>query len=149
MRPTRWLSLAAPVVAALLVVGAIVSIAARWPHQFGGQGDRGSMLADFVRSGTALAPPLPFLVLFVLVSVLVRRPDRWGTGARFVLLALSAVMIMASLGEAFAAPTPDVPRAVQVFSGVWGSAAGGLLLVLCVGSIVSGRSAASRRAPAS
>jgi hypothetical protein len=57
MRLTWWLSLAARVAAMLWVLGAVVSVLARWPHQFDGHGDRRHMVADFVSSGTALAPP--------------------------------------------------------------------------------------------
>lgn len=139
MRGTPSLIIVAPVIAGLSVVGAVLSIGARWPHQFGGHGDRDHMLADFASSGTALAPPLAFLVLLVVAALVIRRRGAWGTIARFVLVGLSALMIVASLGEAFAGPTPDVPRAVQVFSGVWGTVAGGLLMVLCIRSIITGR----------
>lgn len=118
MRATRSLLIAAPVIAGLSVVGALVSILARWPHQFAGHGDRQHMLADFASSGTALAPPLAFLILFSASSLLIRRRDRWGTIACVVLIALSALMVVGSLGEASAGRTADVPRAVQVFSGV-------------------------------
>lgn len=138
MRATPSLIIAAPIVVGLSVVAAVVSILARWPHQFGGHGDRQHMLADFAGSGTALAPPLAFLVLFAVASLVIRRSDVWGTVACVVLIAISASILVGSLGEAFAGRTPDVPRAVQVFSGVWGTAAGGLLAVLCIRSIRAG-----------
>lgn len=139
MRASRTLLVAAPAVAGLSVVLAIVSIWARWPHQFAGQGDRQRMIEDFVSSGTALAPPLPFLVLFVLASLVIRRRDRWATVACVVLIVLSLLMIVASLGEALAPPTPDVPRAVLLFSGGWGAVVGGLLVLLCIQSLYVGR----------
>lgn len=139
MRASRPLLIAAPAAAGLSVVLAIVSIWARWPHQFAGQGDRQRMLEDFVSSGTALAPPLPFLVLFVLASLVIRRRDRWAAVACVVLLVMSLLMIVGSLGEALAPPTPDVPRAVLLLSGGWGAVVGGLLVVLCVQSLRTGR----------
>lgn len=140
MRASRTLLTAAPAVAGLSVIGAVVSIWARWPHQFAGQGDRQRMLEDFVSSGTALAPPLPFLVLFVVASLVIRRRDRWATGACVVLILMALLMIVASLGEALAPPTPDVPRAVLLFSGVSGALAGGLLVALGVQSLLGGPS---------
>lgn len=151
MRATPSLIIAAPVVVGLSVVAAVVSILARWPHQFGGHGDRQHMVADFAGSGTALAPPLAFLVLFAVASLAIRRSDVWGTVACALLIAISALMIVASLGEAFAGSTPDVPRAVQVFSGVWGTVAGALLAVLSIISIRAGhrgrRAGATGHAP--
>jgi hypothetical protein len=146
MRASATLSVTAPVVAGLAVVGAATSILARWPPQFGGHGDRHHMLADFASSGTALAPPAAFLVLLVVAALLVRRSGVWGTVACVALIVLSVLMIGGSLGEAFAGSTPDVPRAVQVISGVWGTVAGGLLITLCVQSIVADRRAPSGRA---
>lgn len=139
MRATPSLLIAAPVIVGLSAVGSVVSILARWPHQFGGHGNRDHMLSDFLRSGTALAPPLVVLVLFAIASLLIRRLDLWGTVACVVVLAISVLMIVGSLGEAFAGTTRDVPRVVQVFSGVWGTVAGVLLAVLCIRSIRAGR----------
>ena len=89
MRTTRWLTNAAPVVVAFSYIGALVSIVAQWPHQYGGHGNRNHMLSDFVSSGTALAPPLAFLVVFGVASLVVRRRDTWGTTAGVTLAALS------------------------------------------------------------
>jgi hypothetical protein len=139
MRATRSLLIAAPVIAGLSIVGAVVSVLARWPLQFGGLGSRQHMLSDFVTSGTALAPPLAFLLLFAVASLLIRRRGVWSTVAQVVLLLISAFMVLGALGEAFAGATPDVPRVVQVFSGLWGTIAGALLAVLCARSILAGR----------
>jgi hypothetical protein len=58
-----------------------------------------------------------------------------GTLACWILVPLSALMIVGSLGEALASPTDDVPRAVQVLDGVWGCVAGVVLVVLAVASL--------------
>jgi hypothetical protein len=135
MRATRWLSLAAPVIFALTVAAAAVSLMARWPYQFGGHGSRAHMLSGFFQSGTALAPPLFILIIFGMSALLVRRRDAWGTVACVLLLALSVLMVAGSLGEGLAKATPDVPRTVQIFSGAFGCAAALVLAPLAVASI--------------
>ncbi|MGH3500412.1 MAG: hypothetical protein ACRDQA_05855 [Nocardioidaceae bacterium] len=135
MRLTWWLSIVARVVAALSVLAAVISVIARWPHQFGGHGDRRHMMADFLNSGTAMAPPLVILVVFLLAALLVARRDGWGTAACVGVLLVSVLMIVGAVGEATAPPTPDVPRAVQLFSGIWGAVAGALLIALAGASL--------------
>ena len=113
----------------LMVVGAIVSIAAGWPAQFGGKGDPDEVASEFFSRGTALAPPFVPLLLFAIFVLLARRTDRWGTAAVIGTLLLSVVFIVGSLGEAFAEPTPDVPRAALVTIGVVGTLISGMVLV--------------------
>jgi uncharacterized membrane protein YhaH (DUF805 family) len=105
----------------VMVVGAAVSIAAEWPAQFGGQGDPDEVAAEFLSRGTALAPPVAPLLLFAICAALASRRDRWGTTAVVGAMLLSVVFIIGSLGEAFAEPTPDVPRAALITSGVVGA----------------------------
>lgn len=136
-------------VAALTVLGIIVteagiSLVARWPHQFAGHGDRSRMLADFVGSGTALAPPLVLIVVLGLIAYGVQRADRWGTAAAILLIPVSAVMAIGAFGEATAAATPDVPRAAQLAGGGAGVALSLALLILAIASLASVR----HRAPA-
>ncbi len=126
---------AAPAVFIAVVVLAAASLVAGWPHQFGGSGSRQHMLSDFVSSGTATAPPLFILVIFGVVAFAVGRRDRWGTVALLVLLVLAVLMAVGSLGEALAAVTPDVPRAVQYLSGAFGVLAALLLFVLGAGAL--------------
>lgn len=144
MRATRWLGIVAPVVFALVVVTAAVSLLARWPYQFGGHGSRGHMLSDFLQSGTALAPPLVVLLILGLSAALVRRRDAWGTVGCALVAVLSVLMVVGSLGEALSAATPDVPRAVQVFSGVFGCTAALVLATLAIASVRERRAANSR-----
>ena len=141
MRPTRWLTLAAPLAATLSVLGAVVSVLARWPHQFGVHGDPRHMVTDFVSSGTALAPPLIILIVFAVAAGLVGRRDRWGTAACVVVLIVSLLMIIGALGEATANSTPAVPRAVQLLSGVWGTLVGTVLVALATASLQERRRA--------
>jgi hypothetical protein len=102
------------------------------------------MVGDFVSSGTAIAPPLVVLILFAVATALVRRTDRWGAAASIVLVLLSVLMIVGSLGEATAPPTPDVPRAVQLFSGASGTAFGVLIAGLAIGALFERRTGSER-----
>lgn len=112
---------ACTVLVVALVLGAIVSIAAGWPAQFGGQGDPDAVASEFLTRGTALAPPPIPLVLFALCAFGVRRDDRLGTIATVGAVLLAGVFVIGSLGEAFASETPDVPRAALLASGVVGA----------------------------
>jgi MFS family permease len=113
----------------LMVAGAIISIVADWPAQFGGKGDPDEVASEFFSRGTALAPPFVPLLLFAIFVALARRADRWGTVAVAGTMLLSIVFIVGSLGEAFAEPTPHVPRVVLIASGIIGSLVSALVLV--------------------
>jgi hypothetical protein len=114
----------------VVLILALVSLVARWPHQVAGSGSRQHLLSDFVTSGTATAPPLFIIAIFGVVAFAVARRDRWGTAALVLLLAVAVLMAAGSLGEALAAATPDVPRPVQYLSGAFGVLAALLLFIL-------------------
>ena len=135
MTRTKRLKLAVTVVLALIIIGAVISIAERWPHQFGGHGDPDHMLTDFIATGTSLAPPLPILVVLAIVAFTVGRRDRWGLYATVAVLPLAILMIVGSGGEGLAPATTQVPRGVQWLDGVYGVAAGVLLLLLAIASL--------------
>lgn len=67
VRPTtKGLVRVSILVLAVWSVGAVVSIVAGWPAQFGGSGDPNNVAGEFVARGTATAPPLvPIMVLLV------------------------------------------------------------------------------------
>jgi hypothetical protein len=131
MRSQRSLRIAVPSVLAVVVVEAVVSIAARWPHQFGGHGRPDEVGADFVTGGgTALAPPLWLVVLLAVVTLGVQAGPRGRIAATVLLLPAAAVLTVGALGEALAPAGPDVPRAAQLTGGVVGVALSLLLLVL-------------------
>lgn len=113
----------------IMIVGAIVSIVAGWPAQFGGKGDPVEVTSEFFSRGTALAPPFVPLILFAIFMAVARRTDRWGTAAIVGTVLLSIVFIVGSLGEAFAESTPHVPRVVLISSGIIGSFVSALVLV--------------------
>ena len=125
-RPARRSSLdvlacSAAALFTLVCIEALVSILARWPYQFVGQGDPDQMLGDFLQAGTLLAPPLPMLVLFGATVLSLRRPDRVGTLANAALIFLLASMTIGYLGEALSPPSPDVPRSIQLIGGALGA----------------------------
>lgn len=105
----------------VMVVGALISIAAGWPAQFGGKGDPDSVASEFLTRGTALAPPLIPLLLFALCTFGAQRDDRWAMIATVGAVLLAVVFVIGSLGEALASETPDVPRPALVVSGVLGA----------------------------
>ncbi|MDX6609871.1 MAG: hypothetical protein QOF85_1796 [Solirubrobacterales bacterium] len=119
----------APVVFLFVCGEAIVSILARWPHQFTGPGDPDKILSDFLRYGTLLSPPLPILLMFGVTIVLIGRDRSRGLGAA-ILSAICLVMSAGALGEALAPASPDVPYLLQVSSGILGAAAFAFLLVM-------------------
>ncbi len=116
-----------------------VAVALNLPAQFGGAGTDAA--AEFASRGTALsAPPLPLAVLAV-AALLVARAPRPGAVAGAVLIALLGIVFtVGSLGEAVAAATPDVPKAVLVANGVIGTAIGAALVAGALG-VLTGRPA--------
>ena len=126
---------------AVMVVGAIISIAAGWPAQFGGRGDPDSVASEFLTRGTAFAPPLIPLVLFALCAFGARRDGRWAMVATVGAILLAVVFVIGSLGEAFASETPDVPRAALLASGVIGALLSLTVIVTGLAHLREGRSA--------
>lgn len=133
----RSLRIAVPSVLAVIAVEAVVSVAARWPHQFGGPGRPDRVGADFVTSGgTALAPPLLLVVLLAVVALGVQAGSRWRIAATVLLLPVAAVLTVGALGEALAPATPDVPRAAQLAGGAVGAVLSLALLLLAGAALV-------------
>ena len=147
MRPaTRRLVSVSILALVAWILGAVVSIAARWPAQFGGRGDPGDVAAEFVIRGMALAPPL-FLVMILFVVFLLLAPSRrwWGTLGVVGLCLLAVLTFVGTLGEALAPSTPDVPRALLIASGVVGGLLYAALLLSGVAELSDRRRA--RRQP--
>lgn len=71
------------------VLGALVSILAKWPAHFGGPGDPTNVLTEFFSRGTALAPPPVAMLVFGGLTMLARRRDGWGTAGIIGLMALA------------------------------------------------------------
>ena len=139
MRPTtqRLFSVAVLLFIAS-VVGGILALIFQWPAQLtrtlegGGLGSPNVAVGDLITEGTVTSLPLfPWIALTVFAS-LARSRRWWGTLAVVVLCLLGALFVFGGLGEAFAPPTPYVPRAVLIAAGV---VYGGLGLALVLSGI--------------
>lgn len=137
-----------PAALALIAVEAVVSIAAGWPHRFNGHGRPDQVLADFVGSGTALSPPLWLVVLLAVCWAGLRARSPWRGIALVLLVPVTALLTMGSIGEAVAPATSDVPRAVQLVGGVVDVLVSLALLLLTVVSLVQARRAGAQAQPA-
>jgi hypothetical protein len=134
MRPTtRRLFSVAVLIFIASVVGLVLAIIFQWPAQLGGgTGNPNITAGELVANGTVTSLPLfPWIALTVF-ALLARSRRWWGTIAVVVLCLLGALFIFGGLGEAFAPPTPFVPRAVLVAAGV---VYGGLGLALVLSGI--------------
>ena len=139
MKARRLLSVLAPALFTVVAILAAISLVARWPHQFGGAGSKAAIVPEFVSSGTATAPPLFVLVILGIAAFAARRSGPWGTLATVALLPLGALMVVGSLGEGLASPTPDVPRVIQYLSGGFGTIAGLLLFSVAAAALLERR----------
>jgi hypothetical protein len=134
MRPTtRRLFSVAVLIFIASVVGLVLALIFQWPAQLGGgSGNPNITAGELVANGTVTSLPLfPWIALTVF-ALLARSRRWWGTIAVVVLCLLGALFIFGGLGEAFAPPTPFVPRAVLVAAGV---VYGGLGLALVLSGI--------------
>jgi uncharacterized membrane protein len=116
----------------VVVVGAAVAVAMGWPAQFGGGGDPDNVAGEALTRGTALSPPAAPVVVFLIALALAVRPGRAGKVGTVLLALVAIVFIIGGLGEAFAAPTPDVPRAALIVSGILASVLGAGVAVSAV-----------------
>jgi hypothetical protein len=126
----------AVVVFVFACIGAAVSIVARWPYQFMGEGNPDRVPQEFLSMGTLLAPPLPLLLLFGASVLLIERNDRLGLVTTAGMIPMLGIMTVGSLGEALSAASPDVPHSVQVVGGIVGAIAYFALLVAVVKAIL-------------
>jgi hypothetical protein len=115
------------------VVGLVLALIFQWPAQLGGgSGNPNVTAGELVANGTVTSLPLfPWIALTVF-ALLARSRRWWGTIAVVVLCLLGALFIFGGLGEAFAPPTPYVPRAVLIAAGV---VYGGLGLALLLSGV--------------
>lgn len=142
---TRRVRTVATMILAVQAVAIPVGILYRWPYQFGGPGDPDRVASDFLVNGTAVSiPVVPVLILLLLFRFLVRSRNGWGTLAAVGLCILGVLVTIASLGEAFAPHTPDVPRWALVLSGVVNGGSG---LALFLSAAAELRDRMRRRAP--
>jgi hypothetical protein len=98
MRQTRTATIATVAIAFGLALTAI-GINRALPHEIGGIGSKLTVGADTWASGTAISPPLVFLVLVGLLAAITMRSTRGGTRAASWLAVLTGVAIVAGLME--------------------------------------------------
>jgi hypothetical protein len=134
MRPTtRRLVSVAGLIFVVSVVGLVLALIFQWPAQLGGgSGNPNVTAGELVANGTVTSLPLGPWIALTVFALLARSRRWWGTLAVVVLCLLGALFIFGGLGEAFAPPTPYVPRAVLIAAGV---VYGGLGLALVLSGI--------------
>jgi len=98
MRQTRTATIATVAIAFGLALTAI-GINRALPHEIGGIGSKLTVGADTWASGTAISPPLVFLVVVGLLAAITMRSTRGGTRAASWLAVLTGVAIVAGLME--------------------------------------------------
>lgn len=114
-------------IALLQVAMTLVAQAANWPAQFGADGSSPDGVSEWFQKGTALSAPLPFVVGMVVVGALATRRGRVGVAGDVLAFVIALFVLVASLGETFAASPVTAPRWVLVVSGVLGLALAGLI----------------------
>jgi hypothetical protein len=105
-------------VIAFHIVTTVICVALRWPAQFGGAGDPDNVAAEMWLRGTAIGAPVVLTIVLALATLAATRPGRVGTGGTIAIVLLSLLIIVGGSGETFGIPSPDVPTAVLIFSGV-------------------------------
>lgn len=82
------------------IVAGIIAIARGLPAEFGGSESQNSVTQEFVYGmGTALSPPLYWLVVLLVSVALLPRADVWGTVGAAVLTASGVLTFVGALGE--------------------------------------------------
>jgi hypothetical protein len=114
---SRFIQLNVAVVA-FHIVTTVICVALRWPAQFGGAGDPDNVAAEMWLRGTAIGAPVVLTIVLTLATLAAAKPGRIGTAGTTVIVLMSLLIIIGGSGEAFGAPSPDVPTAVLIFSGV-------------------------------
>ncbi len=146
MRPTRRrLVLIAALIFVVSTVGLVLAIIFQWPTQFDGSGNPNVTAGEVVTGGTATSIPLGTWVALAVFAFLALSRRWWGTLAVVILCHLGVIFIIGGLGEAFATPTPFVPRAVLIASGVVAGLLGLTLLLSGIADLVD--RARTRRLP--
>jgi hypothetical protein len=148
MKPTtRRLVSVAGLIFIASVVGLVLALIFQWPAQLGGgSGNPNITPGELVANGTVTSLPLGPWIALTLFALLARSRRWWGTIAVVVLCLLGALFIFGGLGEAFAPPTPYVPRVVLIAAGVVYGGLGLALLLSGIAELID-RVRAGRRSP--
>ena len=119
---TKRLVSVAALIFVVSTVGLILALIFQWPAQLGnelgsGSGRSSITAGDLVANGTVTSLPLGPWIALTAFALLARSRRWWGTLAVGVLTLLGLLFIFGGMGEAFAPPTPYVPRVVLVAAG--------------------------------
>jgi hypothetical protein len=152
MRPTtRRLFSVAVLLFIASVVGGVLALIFQWPAQLtrtleGGLSSPNVTVGDLLTEGTVTSLPLLPWVALTVSALLARSRRRWGTLAVGVPCLLGELFVFGGLGEAFASPTPYVPRAVLIAAGVVYGGLGLALVLTCLADLID-RMRTKRRPP--
>ncbi len=135
-RATRRLFSVSVLIFTVSVMGLVLAIIFQWPTQFDGSGNPNVTAGEVVTGGTATSIPLVPWITLVVFAFLARSRRWWGTLAVAILCFLGVIFIIGGLGEAFAPPTPYVPRAVLVAAGVVYVLLGSTLLLSGIAELI-------------
>ena len=92
------------------LIGLVISVAARWPAEFGGVGDPDNVAREFFSRGTLLAAPLAPLVALVVSAFLALRAGGWLRVLGLVgLMVIGVLFIIGTLGEPQRPEASDPP----------------------------------------
>lgn len=130
------------VVLGVTILATVVAVILNLPAQFGGVGTDAA--SEFAERGTAIGPPLAPLVVLAASLLLLRRHDAWATLACVVVAILGVLFVIGAVGEALAAGTSDVSKAVLVASGIVGGLIGVTLTSLAIAAILARRNLSAR-----
>lgn len=97
--------------------GAVLALAFGRPTQFDGSGKPEIAASKFATGGTATSIPVVPWTALAAFALLARSRRRLGTAAAAGLCLLAMLFFIGGMGEALAAATPHVPRAVLLAAG--------------------------------
>jgi hypothetical protein len=105
-------------VIAFHIATTVICVALRWPAQFGGAGDPDNVAGEMWLRGTAIGAPVVLTIVLALATLAAAKAGRVGSAGTIAIVLMSLLIIVGGSGEAFGIPSPDVPTAVLIFSGV-------------------------------
>jgi hypothetical protein len=122
-------ALAALGFAALWLPLTIIAVIGEWRVTWGAPADEGSLLADFIRYGSAISGPLPPQLILVALAFLARRDSRLGLVGTGALGVMGLLIGFNGCASAFS-ESESAPHAVATVTGLVLAGLGILISVL-------------------